>query len=307
MDGTYEPGLPQNDTKLANWDIKVYNDVDNSNTLTAVDTLEASGSTDGSGNYSFTLDPGEYVVCEVAQDADHPGVWTQSAPVNAICAFDATLGAGGYAITITSGSTDSDNLFGNFLVPPGCSLTQGYWKTHSIYGPAAHPDDTWLLITAAMTGGSFGSGPDSEFFDTGLTWYQVFWTNPKGGNAYFILAHQYMAAILNQLNGAGNPAGLATNLANAYILLDYYDEPPHNNNIPKNEDNVLVIGTKDRAEAIAIAGYLAQYNEGTLEELGAPTHCGEENFAGFGLNLNFVLWPIGLAPLAARVLRRRRD
>jgi hypothetical protein len=189
-------------------------------------------------------------------------------------------------------------------------LTQGYWKTHSIYGPAAHPDDTWLLITAAMTGGSFGSGPDSEFFDTGLTWYQVFWTNPKNGNAYFILAHQYMAAILNQLNGAGNPAGLATNLANAYILLDYYDEPPHNNSIPKNADNVLVIGTKDRAEAIAIAGYLAQYNEGTLDEPGAPTHCGEEDFNGFttiaGLSGGFI-WPIGLAPLAAWFLRRRRD
>ena len=416
------------DANLAGWTIKAYNDNDSSGDLSAGDTVAATDVTDGTG-YSFSLDPGDYVICEVAQAG-----WTQSAPANTICdddAVDNTLADGGWAITITSGSTDTGNdfgnwtpatksgfkfndndmdgnyepapdaqndttlanwvielwkwdgaawvfvasdttdltgysftgltagvtyavceisqtdwvqsfpyagatlpagesvfdctqltpngggtfsafgihftatsgatltgnLFGNFLVPPGCSLTQGYWKTHSIYGPAAHPDDAWYLLGAL--------GPDTPFFDTGDTWYEVFWTTPKGGNAYYILAHQYMAAILNQLNGAGNPAGLATNLANAEILLDYYDDPPFNSNIPKNADNVLVLGTKDRAEAITIAGFLASYNEGTLP---GTSHCGEENFAGFttiaGLSGGFV-WPIALVPLASRLLRRR--
>ena len=158
-------------------------------------------------------------------------------------------------------------------MPPGCTLTQGYWKTHSTYGPAAHPDDTWDLITAAMTGATGGDlGPDTLFFDSGMTWIEVFKTNPKGGNAWYILAHQYMAAVLNQLNGAGSVPGLTGALADAYILLDAYDTAK---NIPKDADNVLT-SAKDRAEAIAIAGFLAQYNEG---QLGVP-HCGEEGFNG---------------------------
>jgi hypothetical protein len=76
--------------------------------------------------------------------------------------------------------------------PTGCTLTQGYWKTHSSYGPAPE-DPTW-------TSGSFG--PDTLFFSSGKTYYQVMWTSPKGGNAYYILAHQYIAALLNNEVGA---------------------------------------------------------------------------------------------------------
>jgi hypothetical protein len=204
----------------------------------------------------------------------------------------------GFQFTSSSGVDPSQNNFGNFLVPPGCALTQGYWKTHSEYGPAAHPDDTWDLITAAMTGAPGGDlGPDTEFFDSGLTWIQVFQTNPKGGNAWYILAHQYMAAVLNQLNGAGDVPLLAANLADAYTLLDYYDTQ---RNIPKNISNVLT-SANDRGEAITIAGFLASYNEG---QLGVP-HCGESGFAGVGLSLNIV-WPLALTPIAAAIMRRRR-
>jgi hypothetical protein len=48
-------------------------------------------------------------------------------------------------------------------------------------------------------------------------------TNPKGGSAFYILAHQYMAAVLNQLNGASSVPGLAQTMADAYTLLDYCD------------------------------------------------------------------------------------
>ena len=161
-------------------------------------------------------------------------------------------------------------------------MTHGYWKTHSSHGPAPYDEEGWGNL-GDVDGDGFLEEADEDFFDSGLTWYEVFWTSPKKGNAYFILAHQYMAAILNQLNGAGSPAGLAANLANAETLLDYYDEAPFNNDIPKNADNLLVIGTKDRAEAITIAGFLAAYNEGSLP---GTSHCGEENFLGFGQNLN---------------------
>ncbi|MDQ2636257.1 MAG: hypothetical protein M3Y83_05185 [Actinomycetota bacterium] len=268
-DGSFEPlPSPQNDTKLSGWTIELWK-------LNGMSwAFVASDVTDGTG-YSFTgLAPGTYAVCEILQ-----ANYTQSFPFSGATlpadesVFDCTQltpnGAGTFApfgiqFTATSGAALTNNNFGNFLLPPGCTLTQGYWKTHSVYGPAAHPDDTWNLITAATTGGSFGTGPDSEFFDSGDTWLEVFRTSPKGGNAWYILAHQYMAAVLNQLNGAGGDLG--TTLTAAASLLDQYD---NQKNFGKKDPN--------RDLAIELAGVLAQYNEGNA---GIP-HCGEEGFAGF--------------------------
>ena len=73
----------------------------------------------------------------------------------------------------------------------GCTYTQGYWKTHSTYGPAGPADDGWANV----------GGPDAAFFSSGLSWYELFWT-PVAGRKYVSLAHQYMAAKLNVLNGA---------------------------------------------------------------------------------------------------------
>ena len=77
----------------------------------------ASDTTDGSGNYSLTgLTPGDYVVVEVLTDQTG---WFQSDPSNDV--LDAglntgteVLGEGGYAISLTSGETDTGNDFGNY-------------------------------------------------------------------------------------------------------------------------------------------------------------------------------------------------
>ena len=53
----------------------------------------------------------------------------------------------------------------------GCTLTPGYWKTHSEYGPAPY-DDTWALMPA---------GADTPFFGTGVSYYEMLWTEPQGG------------------------------------------------------------------------------------------------------------------------------
>ena len=76
----------------------------------------------------------------------------------------------------------------------GCTLTLGYWKTHSKYGPAAHPDDTWNDCCSASARTRCSSV-------AGRRWYQVLGTAPQG-NAYYILAHRYIAAKLNMLAGA---------------------------------------------------------------------------------------------------------
>src|SRR2546422_7345535 len=72
-------------------------------------TIAASAMTDGSGAYTLTLNPGTYVVCEVLQ-----APWTQSRPTNTKCVAGSGLGPGGYALTVTSGSSETGNDFGNF-------------------------------------------------------------------------------------------------------------------------------------------------------------------------------------------------
>jgi len=131
----------------------------------------------------------------------------------------------------------------------GCSLTQGYWKTHSELGPAPY-DDTWALLA---------KGAGTPFFNSGKTWHQAFWTPPSGGNAYWILAHQYQAAVLNELNGASVPANVAAAIKEAATYLANY---PANNN-PKG---------KTRTRMQELAGLLASYNEGTI----GPGHCSED-------------------------------
>ncbi|MFO8080509.1 MAG: SdrD B-like domain-containing protein, partial [Armatimonadota bacterium] len=67
---------------LAGWTIEAYN---------ASNTLVATTTTDADGYYEFTLDPGDYTVCEVLQDG-----WTQSYP----------NGDGCHHITLSSGEVD---------------------------------------------------------------------------------------------------------------------------------------------------------------------------------------------------------
>ena len=71
-------------------------------------TVHVHATTDANGAYSFSVAPGSYTVCETV-----PTGYTQSFPTSgANCA--AHGGGLGYAITLTSGQTDSDNDFGNF-------------------------------------------------------------------------------------------------------------------------------------------------------------------------------------------------
>ncbi len=83
-----------------------------------------------------------------------------------------------------------------------CTLTQGYWKNHSLYGPAPY-DPTWALV-----------GEDTPFYTSGMTWYEMINAVPGGGNVYIKLAHQYIAATLNGLRGADLSA-VAEVMANA--------------------------------------------------------------------------------------------
>jgi hypothetical protein len=104
--GTFNAG----DTGLDGWSIIVYAD-DGDGVLDADDIQVDSAVTSGGGNYEFSLSPGDYFVCEVAQTN-----WDQTAPSNTVCAadpFGAGLADGGYAITLESQDAESGNDFGN--------------------------------------------------------------------------------------------------------------------------------------------------------------------------------------------------
>ena len=148
--------------------------------------------------------------------------------------------------SLSTGENDSWTV--NVHVPcvGGCTLTPGYWKTHSEYGPAPY-DDTWAQLP---------NGADTPFFGTGKSWYEVLWTPPSGGNAYYILAHQYIAAYLNGLNGADTSV-LGTALTDAAALLDTYDTT----SIPRSV----------RSNFTNLASTLDQYNNGYT----GPGHCSE--------------------------------
>lgn len=157
-------------------------------------------------------------------------------------------------VTNDTQATDSDSHTVNVNVPcgTGCTLTQGYWKTHSQEGPAPY-DDAWQNLSELEE--------DTPFFLSDQTWYEVFWTAP-GGNAYYNLAHQYMAAKLNVLNGADAPAEVTAALAQAEELFGDYTPA---------QVAALKANNADRKLFISLASTLDQYNNGLI----GPGHCSE--------------------------------
>ncbi len=192
-----------------------------------------------------------YVQAVAPANTTDPIVWTR---------YTAMVTATGFETELRFTDIGLADSFGSFLdsvvvIPAGdgCTKTQGYWKTHSIYGPASTPDPTWNKVGEL--------GPDALFLNTGMTWYQILNVAPKG-NPYYILAHQYIAAELNRLSGASltknvNYADLQNALSMAHSLLSV---PP------------TAVSKKDGQPYVAIADFLTQYNEGAI----GPGHCFDE-------------------------------
>ena len=129
----------------------------------------------------------------------------------------------------------------------GCTRTYGYWKTHTRYGPAPR-DPTWDQIGE--------NGEDTPFYQSGQTYYQVLGT-PARGNAYYILAYQFIAARLNLLSGASSTPEVDEALAWSETFFSQF--PP--DNVPPDQ----------RDTAISSANLLDRYNNGEI----GPGHCDE--------------------------------
>ncbi len=135
------------------------------------------------------------------------------------------------------------------IVYTGCTRSQGYWKTHSMYGPAPY-DSTWELL-----------GEDSTFFLSNKSNYEVMWTPPSGGNAYYILAHKYIATALNLLGGA-DPGEIQEAFEDATDLFETYT-PAYIGSLRGN--NPI------RQEFLMLSGILDDYNSGVI----GPGNCQE--------------------------------
>jgi hypothetical protein len=257
---TYQNGYASAPCTYSGW---LPNGLDRVNTATV--TLEDGRSFTGTANVVFSDTPQtETDKCINVSDSLYGSLGT-------VCAGDApktftysmTVGpyeaCGNYQVkniaTFTTNdtkTTGSDDWTVDVKVPcaGGCSLTPGYWKTHSEFGPAPY-DDTWAQLP---------NGASTPFFSSGKSFYEALWTSPRG-NAYWILAHAYIAAQLNFLNGADPSAAQAAfNSATALF-----------NTFTPAQIGALKGSSTLRQQFIALAGILDNYNNG----LTGPGHCSE--------------------------------
>ena len=161
------------------------------------------------------------------------------------------------------GDSGNDDFTVSFDVvcEDGCTLTQGYWKTHSMFhNNGKHYDATWALIDA--------DAEDDEydiFFLSEQSYIEVMWTPPQG-NVYYNLAHQYIAALLNTLkleDAATMPDDVLAAFNSATGLLGTHTPAQIAALKGKPSDREL------KHQFISLAGTLAAFNEGDL----GPGHC----------------------------------
>lgn len=185
--------------------------------------------------------------------------------------FTTTPGTAGTSTNTATPLTGSASVTINVTVPcpQGCTLTLGYWKTHNASFKGGAPlDDNWNNLPLKEQTGFFTTwspsyplaGPNTS---TDFTWFNVFWTSPKG-NAYYNLSQQYMAAKLNYLNNAGQVSSVTAAIAAAEDFFSHAGDTPA---------GWEALGYKTKSDLITWAGILGSYNEGTI----GPGHCSEDN------------------------------
>jgi hypothetical protein len=136
----------------------------------------------------------------------------------------------------------------------GCALTQGYWKNHE-------DDPAWatadLSVFDLYDGVFDGNGAANALTILGIP--------PSGGNAWYILAHQYIAYLLSSGREAGSctPAGLQDLVGRVTTFFGNHPSPAG------------CVKPGWCGASTADACILDAYNNGIYP--GGPSHCGEES------------------------------
>jgi hypothetical protein len=125
---------------------------------------------------------------------------------------------------------------------PGCTLSQGYWKTRY---PGNWPGS---VLSGGLTLGTVNY--------TAAELESILNTEPAGGEGLLILAHQLIAAKLNVANGADSSA-IASTIAAANAMIGGLVVPP------------VGSGSLPSSTVSALATTLQQFNEGLI----GPGHC----------------------------------
>lgn len=236
--------------------------MDGTNTVTVVTSTPLVEGGIATADYTFGEPTNEIDECITVSDDKFGGLLGNICGSDSPYIFEYTLSppseCGEYEFTNTASfetndtqTLGSDDWTISVTVPcdNGCTLTQGYWKTHSEFGPAPY-DDTWAQLP---------QGASTGFFSSGQSYYQVLWT-PPAGNAYYQLAHQYIAAELNMLNGASN-GDIIDAFNEATNLFEEY-----------SPDEVASFKGKDKNMWTKLASTLDAYNNGII----GPGSCDEE-------------------------------
>jgi hypothetical protein len=119
----------------------------------------------------------------------------------------------------------------------GCTLTQGYWRTHNSDASVPALQESWPIAE------------DTQL--CGMGWLDILHTEAEG-DAWLILAHQYIAAQLNLASGASTTDEVDSAMNSAAAFLD-----------------ACSISDADRDAALAASELLDAYNNGEV----GPGHC----------------------------------
>jgi hypothetical protein len=139
----------------------------------------------------------------------------------------------------------------------GCVEGQGYWKNNTSWPNGYLPTDTFFNATKQVCIQNCGGNPNDDVYETDPASWEDVLQNP-GGNGYYILAVQYIAAVLNKANGACVPDGVQATIDLAEAWLE--------NHLPSDCDAGGSCG-----EQKDWGGVLADYNSGTYT--GGPSAC----------------------------------
>jgi hypothetical protein len=229
----------------------MYADLDNNGLL---DVNEPSGATNANGVYSIPgLTPGVTYKIREDQHTD----WT--------CTFPATADAFGcyWSFTPTSGQTETNNNFLNWSPPKGCTLTIGFWKTHTGFGaPKDAYNNAWFPIwlgTVPAGGVEGANGSKSVKVDDRTE--SVFYLSKAfdASNGVNKLYAQLLGAKLNILSGA-DPGAVSAYITEADGLLAQYNAASWTANFAKSNTGKRIVFLASKFDA---------YNNGQL----VPAHC----------------------------------
>jgi hypothetical protein len=202
-----------------------------------------------SGNASlsrYILAAGESVVVSVGEFLFDNGASTNCGDA-LTCGTDYVFRAFAHASSTLQRSEFCANLTCSTLSctnSEGCTLTQGYWKTHGPI-PTGLNVNEWPVTELTLGTVLYTDLQLQSIFDA-----------PASGNGLIALAHQLMAAKLNIANGSDATA-IAASIAAADALIGGLVVPP------------VGAGSLPNSATSALIAALASYNEGAT----GPGHC----------------------------------